>query len=210
MEIAKFIEYTNLKPYATEKDIIKLCKEAIRYGFFGVCVNPVYVKLCKEILKNTNVRICSVVGFPLGCNTTKVKVLESQQVICDGADEIDMVINLSALKSGNYEEVYKDISFVRKATEGKILKVILEVCYLTKKEKVIAVEIAKKAKADFIKTSTGFGTSGANVEDIKLIKSIVKENIGIKAAGGIKDKNTALKMIKAGADRIGTSSLIKD
>lgn len=206
--ISKFIDYTNLKPYATKDDIIKLCKEAIRYNFYSVCVAPIYVKLCKSILKDSDVKVCSVVGFPLGNSTTDTKVFEAKEAIQNGADEIDMVINISALKSADFKSVYEDIKAVRDATKGKILKVIIETCYLTKEEKIKAVKIVEKTKADFIKTSTGFGASGAKLSDIRLIKCIVSSKIGIKAAGGIRDKKTALKMLKAGADRIGTSSLI--
>lgn len=207
-DISKLIDYTNLKPTATERDIIKLCREAIRYNFYCVCVSPIYVKLCKSILKNTDVKVCSVVGFPLGNSTTNTKVFEAQEIIKNGADEIDMVINISALKSADFRSVYEDIKAVRRVTKGKILKVIIETCYLTNEEKIKVAKIVKKAKADFIKTSTGFGTYGAKVSDVKLIKSIVSNELGIKAAGGIKDKETALKMLKAGATRIGTSSLI--
>lgn len=207
-DISKLIDYTNLKPTATESDIIKLCREAIRYNFYCVCVSPIYVKLCKSILKNTDVKVCSVVGFPLGNSTTNTKVFEAQEIIKNGADEIDMVINISALKSADFRRVYEDIKAVRRVTKGKILKVIIETCYLTNEEKIKVAKIVKKAKADFIKTSTGFGTYGAKVSDVKLIKSIVSNELGIKAAGGIKDKETALKMLKAGATRIGTSSLI--
>lgn len=207
-DISKLIDYTNLKPTATEKDIIKLCREAIRYNFYCVCVSPIYVKLCKSILKNTDVKVCSVVGFPLGNSTTNTKVFEAQEIIKNGADEIDMVINISALKSADFRSVYEDIKAVRRVTKGKILKVIIETCYLTNEEKIKVAKIVKKAKADFIKTSTGFGTYGAKVSDVKLIKSVVSNEVGIKAAGGIKDKETALKMLKAGATRIGTSSLI--
>lgn len=209
-KISSFIEYTNLKPYATKKDIIRLCKQAIKYNFYAVCVNPFYVKLCKKILEGTPVKVCSVVGFPLGATTTATKVFEAKQAIKDGADEIDVVVNLSALKSNDFKSVYKEIKTLREVTKNKVLKLIIETCYLTKEEKIKICNIAKKAKVDFIKTSTGFGKSGAKESDVRLIKSIVGEKIGIKASGGIKNKKTALKMIKLGATRIGTSSLIKD
>jgi len=212
-EIASLIDHTLLKANATEEEIIKLCEEAKEYGFASVCVNPVYVSLCKQLLKGTNIKVCTVVGFPLGATTSNVKAFEAKEAIANGADEIDMVINIGALKSGNYQLVLDDIKAVREATRGKILKVIIETAYLTKEEKIKACELAKQAEADFVKTSTGFAPTGATVEDVALMKSVVGPKIGVKASGGIRTLEDALKMVKAGATRIGTSasvSIVKD
>jgi deoxyribose-phosphate aldolase len=207
-EIASLIDHTLLKANATEEEIIKLCEEAKEYGFASVCVNPVYVNLCKQLLKGTNVKVCTVVGFPLGATTSNVKAFEAKEAVANGADEIDMVINIGALKSGEYQLVLNDIKAVREATRGKILKVIIETAYLTKEEKIKACELAKQAGADFVKTSTGFAPTGATVEDVALIKSVVGPKIGVKASGGIRTLEDALKMVKAGATRIGTSASV--
>lgn len=208
-KLSKYIDHTILKPEATKEDIEKICEEAKEYGFKAVCINPVYVKYAAEILENTEVLIATVVGFPLGNNKTKVKELEASIAVEEGADEIDMVINISALKNKEYELVKSDIQAVVKASKSKEVKVIIETCLLTKEEIIKASEIIVEAGADFVKTSTGFSTGGAEEEDIKLIKSVVKDKAKIKASGGIRSKEKAVKMIEAGADRIGASSSIK-
>ena len=205
-EIAKMIDHTNLKGDATIKDIEKLCEEAKKYGFASVCVNPSYVPFSKDILKDTDIKVCTVVGFPLGANTSKIKFFETTDAVKNGADEIDMVINIGALKSSLDDEVKSDIVGVVAAAEGKIVKVIIETGLLNENEKLRACKACEEAGANFVKTSTGFGVSGATIEDIKLIKGNIGSNMGIKASGGIKDLKTALNMIDAGATRIGTSS----
>jgi deoxyribose-phosphate aldolase len=213
IDIAKYIDHTNLKPYATREDIIRLCNEAIQYGFYAVCVNPYRVKLAKEYLKekNADVKVASVIGFPLGATPTEVKVFEARKALDDGADELDMVINIGALKDKDYDYVENDIAEVVKVAHerGALVKVIIETCYLTEEEKVKACELAKEAGADFVKTSTGFGSGGATVEDVKLMRKVVGPEMGVKAAGGIRTYEQALEMIKAGANRIGTSSGVK-
>lgn len=212
-EIARYIDHTNLKPYATKEDIIKLCDEAIQYGFYAVCVNPYRVKLAKDYLreKGADVRVASVIGFPLGATPTEVKVFEAKKALDDGADELDMVINIGALKDGDYEYVKRDIEEVVKVAheKGAKVKVIIETCYLTDEEKVKACELAKEAGADFVKTSTGFGSGGATVEDVKLMRKVVGPDMGVKASGGIRTYEQAVAMIEAGANRIGTSSGVK-
>ncbi|AIU69222.1 deoxyribose-phosphate aldolase [Thermococcus eurythermalis] len=212
-EIARYIDHTNLKPYATKEDIIKLCDEAIQYGFYAVCVNPYRVKLAKDYLsgKGADVRVASVIGFPLGATPTEVKVFEAKKALDDGADELDMVINIGALKDGDYEYVKRDIEEVVKVAheKGAKVKVIIETCYLTDEEKVKACELAKEAGADFVKTSTGFGSGGATVEDVRLMRKVVGPEMGVKASGGIRTYEQAVAMIEAGANRIGTSSGVK-
>ena len=207
-DLAKYIEHTNLKPFATSNDILTLCGEAEEYQFYSVCVNPVWVPLAMEILENSDVIVCAVVGFPLGATTTSIKIAEAEFCIDNGATEIDMVVNIGDVKSGNWNAVQTEISklshFCHK--RGAQLKVIMENCYLTESEIVECCESALCAGADFVKTSTGFGTGGATVEDVKLMRQSVCNVCKIKAAGGIKDRETALAMIEAGADRIGTSS----
>ncbi|NJE25634.1 deoxyribose-phosphate aldolase [Thermococcus sp. MV5] len=211
MNIAKYIDHTNLKSYATKEDIIKLCEEAKKYGFYAVCVNPYRVKLAKEHLKGTEIKVASVIGFPLGATPTEVKVFEAKKALENGADELDMVINIGALKDKDYEYVKKDIAEVVKVAheKGAIVKVIIETCYLTEEEKEIACKLAVEAGTDFVKTSTGFGTGGATIEDVKLMRKIVGEKVGVKAAGGIRTYKQAIEMIQAGANRIGTSSGVK-
>ena len=213
IDIAKYIDHTNLKPYATADDIIKLCDEAIEYGFYAVCVNPYRVRLAKEYLRErkADVKVASVIGFPLGATPTEVKVFEARRALEDGADELDMVINIGALKDRDYEYVKNDIAEVVKVAheKGAKVKVIIETCYLTEEEKVKACELAKEAGADFVKTSTGFGTGGATVEDVRLMRRVVGSEMGVKAAGGIRTYEQALKMIEAGANRIGTSSGVR-
>ncbi|WP_027126721.1 deoxyribose-phosphate aldolase [Gelidibacter mesophilus] len=206
MTINQFIDHTLLKPTTTEREIIDLCNDAKKYDFYAVCVNGCYVALAKQLLSKTNVKIATVVGFPLGAMATEAKVFEAKNAINDGAEEIDMVINMGLLRSKNYVAVFKDISDVKRAI-GKIpLKVILEISELSKNEIVKVCEICLDAKVDYIKTSTGFSKGGATLTAVKIIKKIVKDQAKIKASGGIKDLETALKYIDAGADRIGTSS----
>lgn len=206
MELNKYIDHTLLKPTTTSADIIRLCEEAIEYQFFSVCVNSCHVKLAKKQLKNTNVKVCSVIGFPLGAMATKAKVFEAKQAIKDGADEIDMVLNIGALKAVAFKKVTKDIRAVRKVMPKKILKVILETCYLTEEEIKTASKLAVEAGADFIKTSTGFGSGGATIAHVILMKEAAKHTAKVKASGGIKDTATAVAFIKSGAERLGTSS----
>ncbi|MBO3098562.1 deoxyribose-phosphate aldolase [Gelidibacter pelagius] len=206
MTINQFIDHTLLKPSTTERQIIDLCNEAKKYEFYAVCVNSSYVALAKQLLSKTSVKVATVVGFPLGAMATEAKVFEAKNAINEGADEIDMVINIGFLRSKNYVAVFKDISDVKNAI-GKIpLKVIIEISELSKNEIVKICEICLDAKVDFIKTSTGFSKSGATLTAVKIIKKIVRDQAKIKASGGIKDRETALKYIDAGADRIGTSS----
>ena len=207
MKINKYIEHTLLKPTASEKDITKLCKEAKQYDFYSVCINSYYVPLAKELLKMSSVKIVSVIGFPLGAMSTESKIFEAKNAIENGADEIDMVINLGALKSKNYIEVYKDLSEIKLAIGLRTpLKVIIEISELSKNEIVKAIEICLDAKIDFIKTSTGFSKSGATLTAVKIIKKTVKSKAKIKASGGINTNELVQKYINAGADRIGTSS----
>lgn len=207
--IQPYIDHTLLKPTASTSDIVALCKEAIEYQFYAVCVNSCYVALAKKTLLNSPINVCSVIGFPLGAMHTNAKVKETEIAIAEGADEIDMVINIGFLKSGNLTAFQNDIERVKKATSNRPLKVILETGYLTNEEIIKACKISVEAGADFIKTSTGFGTRGATLEDIELIKSTAKGNAKIKASGGIRDYETAKKFIDAGVDRIGTSSGVK-
>lgn len=209
MEYNKYIDHTLLKADATDEQVIKLCAEAIANDFASVCVNPGYVKLCADILKRHNVKVCTVIGFPLGATTPEVKVFETKKAIKDGATEIDMVINVSRLKCKDDEYVYNEIRSIKKACKKNILKVIIETCLLTDEEKVRVCELAKKAKADFVKTSTGFSTGGATVEDVRLMRQTVGDKMHVKASGGIRDSETFLAMIDAGADRIGASSGIQ-
>ena len=209
MNLNKYIEHTLLKQDATKQDFEKLLQEAKEYDFKGVCVNPFNVAAAKKYLKDTNVEIVTVVGFPLGANVSEVKAFEAQKAVQDGADEVDMVINVSKLNDKDYDYIKHDIEAVKAACEGKILKVILETDLLTKDEIKKACELCVEAKADFVKTSTGFVKNGvgAKVEDVKLMSETVKPyGLGVKASGGIRDKEKALALIEAGADRLGTSS----
>ena len=205
-KIARSIDHTLLRPEATIAKIQHLVEEAIQYRFFSVCVNPAYVATCAELLKGTGVQVCTVVGFPLGANSSATKAFETTQAIKDGADEIDMVINIGALKSQKLLLVEEDIREVVAAAEGKIVKVIIETSLLTNEEKIIACQLAEKAGANFVKTSTGFNGGGASVEDIILMKESVSTTVSIKASGGIKDLETAKRLIAAGATRLGTSA----
>lgn len=209
--LSHMIDHTILKPDATEDQIAQLCYEAKKYNFISVCVNPTYVKLCSELLKGTDVLVCTVVGFPLGATPTEVKVFETQQAIREGAKEVDMVINVGALKSRDYELVERDIAAVARVCHAgdAIQKVIIEAALLTDEEKVIACQLAKVAEADFVKTSTGFGPGGAMAEDVALMRRVVGPRIGVKAAGGIRTYEQAQQMIAAGASRIGASASVK-
>ena len=206
MNIAPYIEHTLLIPTATPNEIMQLCSEAEQFAFAAVCVNPIYVALASHLLKGTKVKVATVIGFPLGSMTTKVKVYETQDAIKNKADEIDMVISLGAAKAGLWTVVEMDIKEVVEAAEGKIVKVILENCYLSEQEKIHACEAALLGGAHFVKTSTGFGPKGAVVEDVVLMHKAVDGKLGIKAAGGIKTHQQALDFIQAGATRIGSSN----
>lgn len=209
LELARYIDHTILKPDAKESDIIKLCREALEYKFASVCVNASHVKLADSFLHGTEVKVCTVVGFPLGATTKESKAFEASQAIENGATEVDMVINIGALKSGKLETVLEDIKTVAAACKGKaLLKVIIETCLLTDEEKVKACELSKEAGADFVKTSTGFSTGGATVQDIALMRRTVGAEMGVKASGGIRNLESSLKMIEAGATRIGASASI--
>ncbi len=207
-DTARYVDHTMLKPNATQEEIGKLCEEARNFCFASVCVNPSYVAIAAQLLRGSGVKVCTVVGFPLGSTTSTVKAIEARDAMANGADEIDMVINIGALKSGNDAMVYEDIKAVREATRGKILKTILETSLLSNEEKVRACAAAKKAGADFVKTSTGFGGGGATVSDIKLMRGAVGPLMGVKASGGIRDAKTATDMIAAGATRLGTSASV--
>ena len=206
MKLNKMIDHTILKADAKRKDVLKYCEEAKEYDFMSVCVNSCNVKIVKKELEGSDVKVCCVVGFPLGAMATETKAFEAKYCVDNGADEIDMVINIGALKDENYDYVKKDIEEVVKASNGKVVKVIIETCLLSDEEKKKACELAKEAKADFVKTSTGFSTGGATVEDVKLMKSVVGDKLKVKASGGVRTKEDAMKMIEAGADRIGASS----
>lgn len=206
MKLEKYIDHTILKADATSDMVKKLCAEAREYGFASVCVNSYFASLVSKELEGTDVKTCVVIGFPLGANTKEVKAFETKQAIENGAQEVDMVINIGALKEKNYQAVQEDIEAVANEAKGKALvKVIIETCLLTDEEKVKACEISKAAKADFVKTSTGFSTGGAKKEDIALMRKTVGEDMGVKASGGIRNYETAVEMIEAGANRIGAS-----
>ena len=209
-DIASLIDHTLLKQETTPDQVEKLCSEAKEYRFASVCVNSSYVKFCADLLKGTGVKVCSVVGFPLGAMVTAAKAYEAQVAEYDGAQEIDMVLNVGALKSKGYDYVENDIAAVVKAVSATTLvKVILETCLLTDEEKVIGCELAKKAGAHFVKTSTGFSTGGATAADIALMRRVVGPNIGVKASGGIRDRKTVDLMVQAGASRVGASASVK-
>lgn len=208
--IISIIDHTLLKPEATSEMVKKLCKEAKEHGFFSVCVNPYYVKLAKKELKDSPVKVVTVIGFPLGSTTKEVKAFESSEAIKNGADELDMVINIGALKAKDYSKVEEDIkAVVEIAKKEALVKVIIETCLLNDEEKKKACEIAKKAGVDFVKTSTGFSTGGATEEDIKLMRKVVGQDLGVKASGGIRDYEVAKRMVEAGASRLGASSSVK-
>lgn len=206
MGLNKYIDHTILKATASSSDVQKLCEEAIEHEFYSVCVNGCYVADAKHLLQGTDVKVAAVVGFPLGAMTTAAKVFEAKEAVENGASEIDMVINVAKLKDGEFEFVENEIRQIKEAIGDNVLKVIIETCYLTDEEKVKACELALVAKADFVKTSTGFGTGGATYEDVKLMKSVVGDNAKVKASGGVRDKETAQKYVDLGAERLGTSS----
>ena len=209
-DIYKMIDHTLLKQDATSEEIKKLCKEALEYNFASVCVNPTNLELAAKILNGSLVKVCTVIGFPLGANTTKIKVLEAKDAVENGATEVDMVINIGRLKDKDYDYVKKDIEAVVNEVKGKaLIKVIIETCLLTDEEKVIACKLASEAKADFVKTSTGFSTGGATPFDVKLMRETVGENMGVKASGGVRTSEYAKELIKNGANRIGASASIK-
>ena len=206
MGLNKYIDHTILKATASSSDVQKLCEEAIEHEFYSVCVNGCYVADAKHLLQGTDVKVAAVVGFPLGAMTTAAKVFEAKEAVENGASEIDMVINVAKLKDGEFEYVENEIRQIKEAIGDNVLKVIIETCYLTDEEKVKACELSLVAKADFVKTSTGFGTGGETYEDVKLMKSVVGDNAKVKASGGVRDKETAQKYVELGAERLGTSS----
>lgn len=206
MKLNKYIDHTLLKPDASQEQIATLIEEAKKYDFASVCVNPTWVNFAAQALKATDVKVCTVIGFPLGANTPELKAFETSDAIRNGVNEIDMVINIGALKSQNFDLVEKDIRAVVEAAKGTLVKVIIETCLLTDDEKVKACQIAQKAGADFVKTSTGFSTGGATVADVALMRKTVGPDMGVKASGGARSYEDALAFIKAGATRIGASS----
>lgn len=208
-DLARMIDHTILKADATEMEVEKLCTEALEYNFASVCINPSMVEKAANMLKSSDVKVCTVIGFPLGATTTEVKAFETEDVIKKGATEVDMVINIGKLKEGNIEYVKKDIEAVVNAAKGKALtKVIIETCLLTDEEKVTACKLSKEAGADFVKTSTGFSTGGATASDIKLMRETVGPDLGVKASGGVRSLEDAMAMIENGATRIGASASI--
>ena len=209
MELNKYIDHTLLKPEATKEQITKLCEEARQYDFASVCVNTCYVPLAKQLLAGSDVKVCCVVGFPLGAMDTVSKAFEAKTAVENGAQEVDMVINIGALKDKDYDYVTKDIAAVVEASKPAIVKVIIEACLLTDAEKVEACKCSMNAKAEFVKTSTGFSTHGATPEDVALMKKTVGDVCKVKAAGGVRSYDDAMKMIEAGADRLGCSAGIK-
>lgn len=210
MKLESFIDHTLLKPDTTVEDIKKICEEAKEYNFFSVCINPSYVKLSKELLDGSDTKVCTVIGFPLGATTSEVKSFEAKDAINNGADEVDMVINIGALKSGDYDLVKEDIQAVVDAADGQALvKVIIESALLTSDEIMTASKLSKEAGADFVKTSTGFNGGGATEEAVALMRMTVGEDLGVKASGGIRSREDALKMIEKGATRLGASSGVK-
>ncbi|CAM4141224.1 deoxyribose-phosphate aldolase [Lacicoccus alkaliphilus] len=210
MKLSKYIDHTLLKPVVTQDEIFELCQEAMEHDFFSVCINPAWVQMASEILTDSDVKVCTVIGFPLGASTSEVKAFETMNAIQNGADEVDMVINIGALKSGNHDLVYNDIKAVCDAAgTSALVKVIIESSLLDSDDIVKASELAKKAGADFVKTSTGFNGGGAKVEDVALMRMTVGEEMGVKASGGVKSAEDALNMIESGATRIGASSGIE-
>lgn len=211
MKLSSHIDHTLLKPEASISQVEKLCQEARENEFFSVCVNSYYVKACVELLKGSTVKVCTVVGFPLGASTMETKRFEAMKAIAEGAKEIDMVLNISAVKSNHWQYVLDDMSSLAQVChqQGAILKVILETCLLTQDEKKKVCELAVKAGVDFVKTSTGFSSAGATIEDVKLMRSVVGPSMGVKASGGIRNTETAQAMIEAGASRLGTSASVE-
>ncbi|MBR0440040.1 MAG: deoxyribose-phosphate aldolase [Bacilli bacterium] len=206
MSYNKLIDHTLLKQDASPEQIVKLCEEAKQFDFMSVCVNPAYVPLAAECLKGSGVKVCTVIGFPLGMNLTKTKVEEAELCIKEGAEEIDMVINVGMLKAGHDDYVKEEIRLLKEVAGSKVLKVIIETCLLSDEEKVRACKLSKEAGADFVKTSTGFSTGGATVHDVKLMRETVGPNMGVKASGGVRTHEDLIAMVEAGASRIGTSN----
>jgi deoxyribose-phosphate aldolase len=206
MNINKLIDHTLLKQDASPEQVLGLCEEAKKYDFMSVCVNPAYVPLAASALEGSDVKVCTVIGFPLGMNLTRTKIEEAQLCIAQGATEIDMVINVGMLKAGHYEYVENEIRELKQVAGKLILKVIIETCLLTDEEKVIACQLSKNAGADFVKTSTGFSTGGATVHDVRLMRETVGPDMGVKASGGVRTYADLLAMVEAGASRIGTSN----
>lgn len=209
MNIAKMIDHTILNPDASLEDIKRICKEAKEYGFASVCINPNYVSLAKEELKGSDVKVCTVIGFPLGANTVSTKAYEAKEAVINGADEIDMVQNVTMAKEHNWDYIEKEVKAVKDAIDGRLLKVILETCFLSKDEIKESSLAAIRGGADFVKTSTGFGKGGAKAEDIEIMRKAVGLNKGVKASGGIHNYQEAKAMIEAGANRIGASKSIE-
>ena len=212
MNYNKMIDHTVLKADTPLETVKRICDEAMEYGFASVCINPCHVAYCADYLKDSNVNVCTVIGFPLGANTSAVKAFETKDAIANGADEIDMVMNIGALKDKNYDLVRDDVKAVVEAANGTLVKVILETCLLTEDEIKKACELCVEAKADYVKTSTGFSTRGATIEDVRIMKEAVHEKAKVKAAGGVRTPEDMVKIVAAGADRIGTSagcSLVK-
>lgn len=208
MKLNQYMDHTLLKPEATKEQVEQLIQEAKDYNFKSVCINPTWVSLASELLQDTDVKVCTVIGFPLGANTSETKAFETKDAVKNGANEVDMVINIGALKAGDDQKVFEDIQAVVKASDDALVKVIIETCLLTDDEKRRACQLAKKAGADFVKTSTGFSTGGAKVEDIRLMRETVGETMGVKASGGVHTYDEAVAMIEAGATRIGASASI--
>ncbi|MBR3632816.1 MAG: deoxyribose-phosphate aldolase [Elusimicrobiaceae bacterium] len=209
MNLAKYIDHTLLKPQASQADMEKLCQEARQYGFFSVCVNPYWVPFCKAQLAGSDVKVCTVIGFPLGATPTEVKVFEAKKALADGADELDMVVNLGAIKSANWDYVLSDIKAIRQAGENFTLKVIIETSVLTDEEKVKVCQLSDQAGADFVKTSTGFTGGGATAADVALMKKSVRPQVQVKASGGVRTREDFDAMVAAGATRIGASAGVK-
>jgi len=209
IEISKLIDHTNLKQDAIKSEITQLCEQAITFGFASVCVNPVHVELVSSILKDEIPKTCTVIGFPLGADSVEMKFAETRFLVHQGAEELDMVMNMGAFKEGEFELIYEEIGQVIDASDGRCVKVIIETCLLTKEEKILASNIVKNSGADFIKTSTGYSIGGATIDDVRLIRETVGGELGVKASGGIKTLVDVKQMIDAGADRVGTSSAVE-
>ncbi|MBP7652797.1 deoxyribose-phosphate aldolase [Candidatus Dependentiae bacterium] len=207
-EVANLIDHTLLKPDVTKDQIVKLCDEARKYSFASVCVNPGWVKLCSELLKGSEVKVCTVIGFPLGATTISTKASETSEAVANGADEIDMVINIGALKAGDYDTVLQDIKSVVKSAQNHIVKVIIETALLTDEEKIKACKLSKQAGAHYVKTSTGFSSGGATLADIALMRNVVGPDMGVKASGGVRDFNQVKNLLEVGATRVGASASI--
>ncbi|MDP6169240.1 MAG: deoxyribose-phosphate aldolase [Candidatus Marinimicrobia bacterium] len=205
-DISHYIDHTNLRQDALESEMIVLCEEAINFGFASVCVNPVHVQMVNSILKHEGPKTCTVIGFPLGADSSEMKFAEARFLVHQGAEELDMVLNVGALKQGELQVIENEIGQVVDAADGNCVKVIIETCLLTREEKIVASKIARSVGANFVKTSTGFSSGGATVEDVKLIRKTVGEGMGVKASGGIRTLDQLRSMVSAGADRIGTSS----